>query len=141
MKKKRTLIQMARAHWMIVILAFTMGAGDPTYEITRSTIDGGGTMRSTGGDFELSGTIGQPDAGVMEGGGFTLSGGFWFELQPSDCNDDGLVSLFDHETFTSCLLGPSGGIGASPCPCFDVDGDGDITLNDFAQLQTGFTGR
>lgn len=98
-------------------------------------------MRSTGGDFELSGTIGQPDAGMMEGGGFTLSGGFWFELQPTDCNDDGLVSLFDYEAFTSCLLGPSGGIGATPCPCFDVDGDGDITLNDFAQLQAGFTGQ
>ena len=115
--------------------------GPPEYEISRSTVDGGGVMRSTGGSFELSGTIGQPDAGVMEGGGFTLSGGFWFELVPTDCNDDGLVSLFDHETFAPCLLGPGGGIGASPCPCFDVDGDGDITLNDYAQLQTRFTGQ
>jgi hypothetical protein len=41
------------------------------------TIDGGGGT-STGGNFTLSGTIGQPDAGpVMAGGNFTLSGGFW----------------------------------------------------------------
>ena len=116
-------------------------AGPAVFDLIRNTIDGGGQMRSKDGDFVLSGTIGQPDAGVMQGGDFTLSGGFWFGLPPTDCNDDGLVSLFDHETFTSCLLGPSGGIGASPCPCFDVDGDGDITLRDYAQLQVGFTGQ
>ena len=47
------------------------------FEITWYSIDGGGGMRSTGGDFELSGTIGQPDAGRMSGGDFTLTGGFW----------------------------------------------------------------
>ncbi len=37
---------------------------------------GGGGM-STGGVYSLSGTIGQPDAGTMSGGDFTLTGGFW----------------------------------------------------------------
>ncbi len=111
------------------------------FEITRSTIDGGGVMRSAGGDFELSGTIGQPDAGVITGDDFELTGGFWFELPPTDCNDDGLVSLLDHETLSACLLGPNGGIDTSPCPCFDVDRDGDITLSDYAALQAGFTGQ
>jgi hypothetical protein len=36
---------------------------------------GGGT--STGGVYALSGTIGQPDAGVLSGGSYTLVGGFW----------------------------------------------------------------
>ena len=76
--------------------------GEPQYEMARSKINGG-VMRSTGGDFEMSGTIGQPDAGVMYGGDFQLTGGFWFEFPPTDCNDDGLVSLLDHETFTACL--------------------------------------
>jgi hypothetical protein len=40
------------------------------------TIDGGGGV-STGGEYSLSGTIGQPDAGVMSGGKFSLIGGFW----------------------------------------------------------------
>ncbi len=113
----------------------------PEFEITRSSIDGGGVMRSTGGGFELSGTIGQPDAGVLEGGDFVLTGGLWFELPPTDCNDDGIVSLLDHETFTACLSGPNGSIDASPCPCFDVDGDSRITLSDYAQLQAGFAGQ
>ena len=46
------------------------------YEISWSTIDGGGG-RSTGGDYALVGTIGQPDAGQMSGGDYELSGGFW----------------------------------------------------------------
>ena len=118
--------------------AVLMAGDPPQFEITRSTIDGGGVMRSTGGDFELSSSIGQPDAGVMSGGGFQLTGGFWFELPPTDCNDDGIVSLLDHETFTVCLLGPDAGIESSPCPCFDVDGDGDISLKDYVRLQAGF---
>jgi len=40
------------------------------------TIDCGGRA-SSGGTLSLSGTIGQPDAGVMSGGAFQLSGGFW----------------------------------------------------------------
>ena len=36
---------------------------------------GGG--ESSGGDFELSATIGQPDAGDTLGGDFALTGGFW----------------------------------------------------------------
>jgi hypothetical protein len=39
-------------------------------------VDGGGGT-STGGVYTVSGTIGQPDAGAMGGGNFTLEGGFW----------------------------------------------------------------
>ena len=139
---------MRRIRYSIILMALTFALagsepikGGPDYDLSRNSIDGGGVMRSTGEEYELSGTIGQPDAGVMEGGGFTLSGGFWFELIPTDCNEDGLISLFDHETFISCLLGPGGGIDAGPCRCFDVDRDSDITLNDYAQLQAEFTGQ
>ena len=41
-----------------------------------STIDGGGGT-STGCVYSVTGTIGQPDAGTMSGGNFTLIGGFW----------------------------------------------------------------
>jgi len=48
------------------------------YDLTWSTIDGGGVMNATGGAYTLVGTLGQPDAGAaMSGGGFTLVGGFW----------------------------------------------------------------
>jgi hypothetical protein len=46
------------------------------FDITWSTIDGGGGT-STGGVYTVSGTIGQPDAGRLSGGNFTLDGGFW----------------------------------------------------------------
>jgi len=46
------------------------------YDISWYTVDGGGGS-SSGGTFSLTGTIGQPDAGHMTGGNYTLDGGFW----------------------------------------------------------------
>ena len=47
------------------------------YDLTWSTIDGGGGS-SAGGGYHLIGTLGQPDAGTtLSGGGYSLSGGFW----------------------------------------------------------------
>jgi hypothetical protein len=121
----------------IAVSSQTPGVG--TMEITRSTIDGGGLMFSTGGDFELSGTIGQPDAGVMAGDNFELTGGFWFQTPPSDCDNDGGVSLLDHASFTECLSGPESTPADAHCRCFDVDFDGDVDAGDFALLQATFT--
>ena len=47
-----------------------------SYSIDWFTIDGGGGS-STGGVFSVSGTIGQPDAGHLSSGNFSLEGGFW----------------------------------------------------------------
>ena len=47
------------------------------YDLSWYTIDGGGATSSTGGSYSLGGTIGQPDAGVLSGGTYTLNGGFW----------------------------------------------------------------
>jgi hypothetical protein len=47
------------------------------YDLTWSTIDGGGYTFSEGGGYSLGGTVGQPDAGVLSGGDYTLAGGFW----------------------------------------------------------------
>ena len=113
----------------------------PEFDLSWFTIDGGGVMRSTGGDFELSGTIGQPDAGAMSGGNFTLNGGFWFEVVPSDCNEDGVVNLFDYDTFQTCLTGPGGGPLPAGCNCYDFDADGVVTLEDFATVQEMFNGQ
>ncbi len=60
-----------------VILAVAgSSARGQTYSIDWFTIDGGGGT-STGGVYAVSGTIGQPDAGHMSGGNFTIDGGFW----------------------------------------------------------------
>jgi hypothetical protein len=47
------------------------------YDLSWSTIDGGGGTFSTGGPYSLGGTIGQPDPGLLAGGDYTLGGGFW----------------------------------------------------------------
>ena len=114
----------------------------PDFDLGWYTLDSGGTTSATGGAFELSGTVGQPDAGVkpMEGGGFELTGGFWFRLAPGDCNEDGGVNLFDCGDFEACMVGPSIGPGGAPCPCFDLDADNDVDLADFAEFQRGFGG-
>lgn len=50
----------------------------PDHLLSWYTIDGGGATWTASGNFELSGTIGQPDAGaLMTGGAFELIGGFW----------------------------------------------------------------
>jgi hypothetical protein len=47
------------------------------FDLTWNSLDGGGQTFSTGGTFDLGGTIGQPDAGPSTGGTFALYGGFW----------------------------------------------------------------
>jgi hypothetical protein len=108
------------------------------YAIDWHTLDGGGAMRSTGGDYELSGTIGQPEAGALNGGTYTLTGGFWFQQPPGDCNADGLVDLLDHANFVPCLDGPSATWTDPACRCFDFDADDDIDLRDFAYFAKAF---
>ena len=60
----------------IVAFALCLGVQAQTFSIPWFTVDGGGGT-STGGVYAVSGTIGQPDAGRLSGGQFTLEGGFW----------------------------------------------------------------
>jgi hypothetical protein len=46
------------------------------YSLDWWTVESGGGQ-STGSVFTVTGTIGQPDAGAMSGGNFSLVGGFW----------------------------------------------------------------
>jgi len=54
----------------------TCSALGQSYSIDWFGVDGGGGT-STGGVYSVSGTLGQPDAGVMSGGSYSLAGGFW----------------------------------------------------------------
>jgi hypothetical protein len=49
-----------------------------TIEMTRSVLPGGGDF-STGGNFQLGGSIGQSVVGPATGGAFSLASGFWDE--------------------------------------------------------------
>lgn len=60
--------------WFAVFFNSLALAGD--YDLSWRTIDAGGGM-STGGQYVVMGTTGQPDAAVMSGGSYELLGGFW----------------------------------------------------------------
>ena len=104
-------------------------------EIDWYTIDGGGGMNSVGGNLELSGTIGQPDAGPntpMTGGNLELVGGFWTVpigcACPGDLDGDGGKNGRDIQQFVGCL------IAGGSCSCADVDGIGGVDFGDVSVL-------
>jgi len=72
----KTLVTILAALFASVVVYAQSSGGD--FEIAKSTIDNGGGT-SSGGDFTLAGTIGQPDATLQaaSSGGFRLAGGFW----------------------------------------------------------------
>jgi hypothetical protein len=48
------------------------------YDLTWYTVDNGGVSLRMANEYQLGGTIGQPDAGGLSGGDYTLVGGFWW---------------------------------------------------------------
>jgi hypothetical protein len=114
------------------------------YDLSWFTIDSGGDMWTTGGDFELSGTIGQPDAGpVMTGGGFQLVGGFWpvISTGPSVCvgdlNCDGWIDFGDINPFVMYLSNYAGWEAKYPgCNPLngDINGDGVYGQGSFGDI-------
>jgi hypothetical protein len=59
---------------LLVLVSVVLAQGG--YDLSWFTVDGGGGS-SSGDPYALSGTIGQPDAGMLSGGSYTLAGGFW----------------------------------------------------------------
>ncbi|HVV00731.1 MAG TPA: hypothetical protein VHH88_05170 [Verrucomicrobiae bacterium] len=76
MKPPGTKCLMATIAMVAIVMASAISGFSQNYSIDWYTIDGGGGT-STGGVYSISGTIGQPDAGHMSGGNYTLDGGFW----------------------------------------------------------------
>ena len=61
----------------VALLLLALAAHAQSYSIDWYKVsDGGGA--STGGTYQVTGTIGQPDAsGAMSGGSYSVTGGFW----------------------------------------------------------------
>ena len=79
-----------RARLIVLVLVITLLASGVGLSATDSfavpwwTVDGGGAAPAlSGGTLTLQGTVGQPDAGVLGNGRFSLNGGFW---NPSTSN-------------------------------------------------------
>ena len=101
---------------IVLVLWVLASACFADYAIEWYTIDGGGGT-SSGGDYVLSGTIGQPDADRIASCDYHLSGGFW---SGPPC----IVDLYHFAAFSSQWL-ESGDVGAN------LDGQGDVDILDF----------
>jgi len=75
-------------------------------------------------------------------GDSTVPGPIWSfnaTARPGDCDSDGDVDLDDYLGLAACLQGP--GVSLSDgCECFDLNGDLDVDLEDFARFLKTFTG-
>ena len=75
---------MNKTFWKVLSVFAVLFCAPPAwaqfYSVKWFTLDGGGGP-SAGGSFSLNGTIGQPDAGTMSGGSYSLAGGFWGAIQ------------------------------------------------------------
>jgi hypothetical protein len=94
---------------------------DTNYTLSWWTVDGGGTTFAKGGGYTMGSTVGQPDAGILEGNTYTLVGGFWdgavarirvylalvmrgfqggnWEIEPNDTSAQAGVSLDSNEIY------------------------------------------
>jgi hypothetical protein len=105
----------------VILLLLLASAANADYNISWHTIDGGGGT-SSGGQYKLTGTIGQPDTGYSAGDSYELLGGFWpggplcfvdfpdfirfadYWLEtgsnlPADLDGSGIVDLYDLKLF------------------------------------------
>ena len=128
--------------------SIAIGLGD--FDVPWYTIDGGGAS-SSGNGFEITGTVGQPDASAqaaMTGGNFTLTGGFWAfagprctTFAPVDFDHDCDVDLNDLAVFESCVSGPMVPRAlTAACQAADLDGDNDVDERDFGLFQRCYRG-
>jgi hypothetical protein len=110
--------------------------GPPEYDLSWHTIDGGGGT-SSGGDYSLTGTIGQPDPGAMSGGTFALVGGFWAAGSdvgipcPADITGDDQVGPADLGNLLAAW-------GTNPGGPPDFSGNGNVGPEDLGTLLAGW---
>ena len=74
---KRTWKALGALTITLLLTSVALAQEGDGYDLSWSTVDGGGYTFSSGGDYELGGTVGQHDTGCMEGGDYVLCGGFW----------------------------------------------------------------
>ncbi|MCA9254312.1 MAG: hypothetical protein KDA33_01685 [Phycisphaerales bacterium] len=125
------LKRLPRISFVMVCIAVAPATLADVYTLSRYTVDGGGG-RSAGAGFELTGSVGQhdagPAAGPMSGAGFEIRGGFWAASEscscPGDMNGDGARNGADIQQFVSCLIMDNG------CSCADVDSMAGVTMDD-----------
>jgi hypothetical protein len=116
----KSIIQKGAFTLLVVCLLMTSPALSQ-YEISWYTTDGGGGT-SSGGQYVLTGTIGQPDADWSEGGSYELLGGFWPGGQ--SC----IVEFEDFTRLAELWLRTGSGLAG------DLDGDNGVDFDDLKEF-------
>ena len=80
MFKKRFLLLLYLVVLLLGLTGPVLAETAATYDLSWWTVDAGGASNLTAGDYTLSGTAGQPDAGLLSAGVYDLAGGFWQNL-------------------------------------------------------------
>ena len=96
----------------LTALLLFAGLAPGQFAVDWSTVDGGGGT-STGGVYAVSGAIGQPDAGAMGGGKYSLTGGFWSLLSVVQTEGAPLLSIARTMTNTIAVSWPAASAGWS----------------------------
>jgi hypothetical protein len=111
-----------------MLLAAAGVAGAQQYSIDWYTIDGGGGT-STSAVYTVSGTIGQPDAGSMSGGNFSLTGGFWSAISVIQTPGAPLLNI---------AAGSSGVVLSWPAPStgFQLQKNNDLSTTNWVSVLT-----
>ena len=131
MNERKRLAPLLAAATLSLTAAFAQVAGpEGAFDLSWHTFDSGGGT-SNGGTFEVTGTIGQPDAGpALAGGVYQVLGGFWaggVEPVPNCPADvaqppDGVVNIIDLLYVVSQWGQPGGSA--------DVNGDNVVNILD-----------
>ena len=79
--------QVARSGYQVARSGYQVAQGgyqvaQSGYDLSWWTVDGGGNTGDSSGAYTLGGTIGQPDAGILAAGDYTLHAGFWAGAGP-----------------------------------------------------------
>ena len=82
MKHRKALMRLWAVCLVLLVAVPALAQSGGGYDLTWSTVDGGGWTFSVGGGYSLGGTAGQPDAGLLSGGAYALAGGFWGARAP-----------------------------------------------------------
>jgi hypothetical protein len=108
-----------------LLICSTVGCAAPTLaqsiQIDWFTTDGGGVSLASGGPYSLGGTSGQPDAGLLNGGPYEMTGGFWsLPAPPEECGRlsiqivGGTVEVSWPAGTTGCVLEECEALGGTP---------------------------
>ncbi len=84
MNTRKMLIGLATLLLVLLLGSVVYAQANGDFDLSWNTIDNGGVINGSGGDFGLSGSIGQADAGMLSGGDFAVSGGFWYVVSTPD---------------------------------------------------------